>query len=77
MAVEFRDATLFKTAYAFGLRHNETRKLDVAYFRGNPRGQEFGAYGVLDVRFGKVKKITAKRRSGLGVDGRDRRPAGT
>ena len=34
----FRDATLFKTAYAFGLRRNETRMLDAADFGRNPHG---------------------------------------
>jgi integrase/recombinase XerC len=48
----FRDAMLFKTAYAFGLRRNETRMLDVVDFERNPRGSEFGDYGVLYVRHG-------------------------
>jgi integrase len=42
----FRDATLFKVAYAYGLRRNETRMLDVADFGRNPHGVEFGDYGV-------------------------------
>ena len=41
----FRDATLFKTAYAYGLRRNETRMLDAADFGRNPHGAEFGEYG--------------------------------
>ncbi|MGW5068988.1 site-specific integrase, partial [Streptomyces cyaneofuscatus] len=41
----FRDATLFKTAYAFGTRRNETRVLDAADFGRNPHGGEFGEYG--------------------------------
>lgn len=52
----FRDATLFKVAYAFGLRRNETRMLDVADFGANPQGPEFGEYGVLDVRCGKPRR---------------------
>ena len=32
----FRDATLFKIAYGYGLRRNETRMLDVADFGTNP-----------------------------------------
>lgn len=64
----FRDATLFKTAYAFGLRRNETRMLDVVDFSRNPHGPEFGEYGVLDVRYGKAKKGSPpKRRSVLAV----------
>ena len=42
----FRDAALFKTAYAFGLRRNEVRMLDVADFGRNPQAPEFGEYGV-------------------------------
>ncbi len=34
----FRDATMFKVAYAYGLRRNETRMLDVADFGRNPDG---------------------------------------
>jgi integrase/recombinase XerC len=64
----FRDATLFKTAYAFGLRRNETRMLDTVDFSRNPEGPEFGEYGVLNVRFGKAKKGSPpKRRSVLAV----------
>lgn len=64
----FRDATLFKTAYAFGLRRNETRMLDVADFGPNPHGGEFGQWGRCQVRYGKAKKGSApKRRSVLTV----------
>ncbi|WP_243715448.1 site-specific integrase [Micromonospora sp. KC207] len=64
----FRDATLFKVAYAYGLRRNETRMLDAADFGRNPRGPEFGEYGVCYVRHGKAKKGSPpKRRSVLTV----------
>jgi site-specific recombinase XerD len=64
----FRDATLFKTAYAFGLRRNETRMLDVVDFSRNPKAPEFGEYGVAYVRHGKAKKGSPpKRRSVLTV----------
>jgi hypothetical protein len=33
----FRDATLFKIAYSFGLRRNETRMLDVVDIGRNPQ----------------------------------------
>src|SRR5215218_5329833 len=36
----FWDATLFKVAYAWGLRRNEARMLDVADFGRNPHGVE-------------------------------------
>ncbi|MBA3488822.1 MAG: site-specific integrase [Longispora sp.] len=64
----FRDATMFKTAYAFGLRRNETRMLEVADFGRNPQGPEFGEYGVLYVRHGKAMRGSPpKRRSVLTV----------
>jgi integrase/recombinase XerC len=64
----FRDATLFKVAYAFGLRRNEVRMLDAADFGRNHRGPEFGEYGVCQVRFGKAGKGSPpKRRSVLAV----------
>lgn len=64
----FRDAVLFKTAYAFGLRRNETRMLDAVDFGRNPEGAEFGDYGVVYVRHGKAKKGSPpKRRSVLTV----------
>jgi site-specific recombinase XerD len=64
----FRDAVMFKTAYAFGLRRNETRMLDAADFGRNPAGAEFGEYGVCYVRFGKAMRGSApKRRSVLAV----------
>ncbi|MFD6064846.1 tyrosine-type recombinase/integrase [Rhodococcus wratislaviensis] len=60
----FRDATLFKIAYSFGLRRNETRMLDVSDIGRNPHGPEFGDYGVVLVRHGKAKKGSPpKRRS--------------
>ncbi|WP_405612402.1 tyrosine-type recombinase/integrase [Streptomyces sp. NBC_01508] len=66
----FRDATLFKTAYAYGLRRNETRMLDAADFGRNPHGAEHGEYGRCQVRFGKAKKGSPpKRRSVLTVFG--------
>ena len=64
----FRDATLFKIAYGYGLRRNETRMLDVADFGTNPHAPEFGEHGVCYVRHGKAMKgSTPKRRSVLTV----------
>lgn len=60
----FRDATLFKIAYSFGLRRNETRMLDTVDIGRNPHGPELGDYGLVHVRFGKAKKGSPpKRRS--------------
>ena len=58
----FRDATVFKTAYAYGLRRNEARMLDAADFGRNPHGAEFGESGLCRVRFGKAKKGSPPRR---------------
>ena len=64
----FRDATMFKIAYAYGLRRRETRMLDVVDCGRNPEGPEFGDYGVCYVRYGKAKKGSPpKRRSVLTV----------
>jgi integrase/recombinase XerC len=64
----FRDATLFKIAYGYGLRRNETRMLDVVDFGTNPHAPEFGERGVCYVRHGKAMKGSApKRRSVLTV----------
>ena len=64
----FRDAALFKVAYAYGLRRNEVRMLDVADFGRNPHAAEFGDYGVCYVRHGKASKGSPpKRRSVLTV----------
>lgn len=63
-----RDATLLKTAYAYGLRRNETRMLDAVDFGRNPRGPEFGEFGVCYVRYGKAQRGSPpKRRSVLTV----------
>jgi len=64
----FRDATLFKVAYGFGLRRTETQMLDLADFGTNPHAAEFGGYGLCRVRFGKAAKGSPpKRRSVLNV----------
>ncbi|GAA1857898.1 tyrosine-type recombinase/integrase [Actinomadura bangladeshensis] len=68
----FRDATLFKTAYAYGLRRRETRMLDVVDFGPNPHAHVFGDFGVCYVRWGKAMKGSPpKRRSVLTVGPRD------
>ena len=64
----FRDATIFKVAYGYGTRRNETRMLDVADFGRNPDGKEFGDYGICYVRYGKARPGSEpKRRSVLTV----------
>lgn len=64
----FRDAVVFKCAYAWGLRRNEVRMLDLADFGANPHAAEFAGLGVCYVRHGKATKGSApKRRSVLTV----------
>jgi site-specific recombinase XerD len=66
----FRDATLIKVAYAWGLRRREVRMLDLEDFGANPKAPEFGRRGVLYVRHGKAMKGSApKQRSVLSVFG--------
>jgi integrase/recombinase XerC len=52
----FRDATLLKTAYGYGLRRTETAMLDVVDFGANAHAGEFGDFGLCRVRFGSTKK---------------------
>jgi site-specific recombinase XerD len=64
----FRDAVVFKTAYAWGLRSNEVRHLQTVDFSRNPKAKEFGKFGVLNVRYGKAMRGSPpKRRSVLTV----------
>jgi integrase/recombinase XerC len=64
----FRDATILKVAYAWGLRRNEVRMLDLTDFGTNPHAVEFGHYGVVYVRHGKAMRGSPpKRRSILTV----------
>ena len=58
----YRDATLFKVMYGWGLRRTETSKLDLADWGRNPAAPEFGRYGMLNVRYGKAKKGQPPRR---------------
>ena len=58
----YRDATLFKVIYGWGLRRTETSKLDIADWGRNPAAPEFGRYGMLHVRYGKAKRGQPPRR---------------
>ena len=63
-----RAAAALKTTYAWGLRGREATMLELADFGTNPHAPEFGARGVLYVRWGKAGKgSTPKRRSVLTV----------
>lgn len=60
----YRDATLFKVAYAWGLRAAEVAGLDLTDFYRNTHAQEFASYGMVLVRNGKASRGGApKRRS--------------
>jgi integrase/recombinase XerC len=58
----FRDATLFKVIYGWGLRRAEAAMLDVTGFTANPAAPELGGLGVLHVRFGKAMRGSPPRR---------------
>lgn len=61
----FRDATLFKTMYGWGLRRTETAMLDVVDFSSNPAAPSLGALGVCHVRYGKAQRGSPPRRRGV------------
>ena len=61
-AAAFRDAALFKTIYAFGLRRREAVMLDVSDFHTNAAATQFGPYGICSVRYGKAMKSSPPRR---------------
>ena len=58
----YRDATLFKVIYGWGLRRTETAKLDLVDFGRNAAAPQFGRYGTLNVRYGKAKRGQPPRR---------------
>ncbi len=58
----FRDATLIKVTYGWGLRCRETAMLDVGDFGPNPAAAELGGYGICHVRFGKAMRGSPPRR---------------
>lgn len=58
----YRDATMFKVLYAWGLRRTECSKLDLVDFGRNPAAQQFGRFGMLHVRYGKAVRGQPPRR---------------
>jgi integrase/recombinase XerC len=58
----FRDATIFKIMYAYGLRRAEVTMVDVADFGPNPNRPSFGRFGALTVRHGKSANGSGPRR---------------
>lgn len=57
-----RDAALLKTVYAFGLRRNEARMLDLAGLRHAPKAPQYRQYGSLLVRYGKASRGSPPKR---------------
>jgi site-specific recombinase XerD len=61
----FRDGVILKTAYAYGLRRNEVRHLQLPDFSANPHAKEFGEFGVLNIRYGKSMKGSSHKQRGV------------
>jgi site-specific recombinase XerD len=57
----FRDATLLKVIYGWGLRRREAAMLDATDFTANPAAPELGRFGVCQVRFGKAMRGSPPR----------------
>lgn len=58
----FRDATLLKVAYAWGLRRRELSMLERCDLGRNPQAPEFADVGALTVRWGKASRGGPPRR---------------
>lgn len=52
----YRDATMMKLSYGYGLRFNEVRHLQTVDFARNPHAREFGRFGVCKTRYGKAHR---------------------
>jgi integrase/recombinase XerC len=58
----YRDATVLKVIYGWGLRCAEASKLDVTDWYKNPKAPELGRFGMLHVRWGKRSRGSAPKR---------------
>lgn len=58
----YRDATLFKTIYGWGLRASEASGLDVVDLYRNAKAAQVGRYGMVHVRKAKGTKGSGPRR---------------
>ena len=58
----YRDASVFKVIYGWGLRRREAAKLDMVDWARNPQAPQFGRFGSLSVRYGKAKRGQPPRR---------------
>ncbi|MCF8572237.1 tyrosine-type recombinase/integrase [Gordonia sp. HY002] len=52
----YRDATMMKLSYAYGLRFTEVSHLQTIDFARNPHAREFGKFDVCKVRYGKSRR---------------------
>jgi site-specific recombinase XerD len=57
-----RDAALLKAVYAYGLRRQEARGLDLADLRHCPKTPQYGRFGGVFVRWGKASRGSPPRR---------------
>lgn len=57
-----RDAQIFKTIYAYGLRRAEAAGLEIADLRPNGQAPRFGRFGAVEVRWGKGSHGSGPRR---------------
>lgn len=60
--IAYRDATLFKVIYGWGLRASEGAGLDTTDFYRNPKAPQFREFGMLQVRHGKASRGSAPKR---------------
>ncbi|MET0993496.1 MAG: tyrosine-type recombinase/integrase, partial [Mycobacterium sp.] len=58
----YRDSTLFKTVYGWGLRRTEASRLDCVDWYRNAKAKEFGRFGMLHVRYGKGSRGSGYKR---------------
>lgn len=58
----YRDATVFKVLYGWGLRRSEAARLDLTDWGRNPAAPEFARFGMLHVRYGKAVRGQPPRR---------------
>ena len=61
-AAAFRDATMLKVAYAWGLRRREVSRLELNDWGRNPRAPEFRDAGALQIRWAKALPGGSPRR---------------
>jgi integrase len=57
-----RDAAVLKTVYAYGLRRNKTRMLDLADLRRATKRPQYRQYGGLYARYGKASEGSPPKR---------------